>query len=108
LNHYATPEFWGAYRALPVEVQALANKSFELLKSDSRHPSLHFKRVGEFYSVRVGLTTELWGSPLRMACHGSGLELTPLTIGSLANPALERTPNGDASLSPFTVAQLAR
>jgi hypothetical protein len=55
LNHYATPEFWGAYRALPAEVQALADKSFELLKSDFRHPSLHFKRVGEFYSVRVGL-----------------------------------------------------
>jgi hypothetical protein len=26
-----------------------------LLKADPRHPSLHFKRVGRFHSVRVGL-----------------------------------------------------
>ena len=44
-----------SYRALPAEVQSLADKSFALLKSDSRHPSLRLKRVGEFYSVRVGL-----------------------------------------------------
>jgi hypothetical protein len=36
-------------------VRALADKSFELLKSDPHHPSLRFKRVGRFRSVRVGL-----------------------------------------------------
>jgi len=55
LNHHATPDFWSCYRALPAEVQALADKSFSLLKADSRHPSLHFKKVGRFWSVRVGL-----------------------------------------------------
>ena len=54
MNYFASPDFWAAYRALPVEVQSLADKSFALLKSDSRHPSLHLKRVGEFFSVRVG------------------------------------------------------
>ena len=53
--HYASPEFWGSYGALPAEVQALADKSFALLKSDSRHPSLRLKRVGRHYSVRIGL-----------------------------------------------------
>jgi hypothetical protein len=55
LNHYASPDFWSCYRALPAEVQGLADKSFSLLKTDSRHPSLHFKKVGRFWSARVGL-----------------------------------------------------
>lgn len=33
----------------------LADKSFTLLKSDPRHPSLHFKKVGRFWSARIGL-----------------------------------------------------
>ena len=55
MNHYASSDFWAGYRTLPTGIQALADKSFALLKSDPRHPSLHFKRVGEFHSVRVGL-----------------------------------------------------
>jgi hypothetical protein len=39
---------------LPEEVQLLARKNYELLKSDPHHPSLHFKRVGDYWSVRVG------------------------------------------------------
>ena len=27
----------------------------QLLRTDSRHPSLHFKRVGRLWSVRVGI-----------------------------------------------------
>jgi len=33
----------------------LADKNFALLKSDPRHPSLHFKPVGRYHSVRIGL-----------------------------------------------------
>jgi len=33
---------------------ALADKSFALLKSDPRHPSPRFKRIGNLWSVRVG------------------------------------------------------
>jgi hypothetical protein len=55
LNHHASPEFWECYRDLPAEVRDLANKSFALLQSDPRHPSLHFKKVGRFWSARVGL-----------------------------------------------------
>jgi len=32
----------------------LADRSFVLLKSDPRHPSLRLKRVGDLWSVRVG------------------------------------------------------
>ena len=55
MSYRASPRFWHSYRQLPEEVQRLADKSYELLQSDSRHPSLHLKRVGPFWSVRVGL-----------------------------------------------------
>jgi len=44
----------GLYEALPEEVRALADKNYLLLKSNPKHPSLHFKRLGELWSVRVG------------------------------------------------------
>jgi hypothetical protein len=55
LRHFATPGFWALYRQLPADVRELADKNFELLKADPRHPSLHFKKTGEYRSVRVGL-----------------------------------------------------
>jgi hypothetical protein len=55
LKHFASPAFWAHYRALPVEVQQLADRCFELMKADPRHPSIHLKRVGEYWSARVGL-----------------------------------------------------
>jgi hypothetical protein len=55
VNHRATPRFWSCYRRLPDEVQRLADSCYELLRQDSRHTSLHFKKLGRFWSVRVGL-----------------------------------------------------
>ena len=55
MRHYASPSFWAAYDVLPEQVRTLANRNFDLLKADPRHPSLHFKRVGPYWSVRVGL-----------------------------------------------------
>ena len=54
MNHYASPAFWDRYSALPERVRALADKNFALLKADPKHPSLHFKRVGVYWSARVG------------------------------------------------------
>lgn len=54
MRHLASPQFWVLYNALPVEIRALADKNFTLLKSDPRHPSLHFKRIDDLWSVRVG------------------------------------------------------
>ena len=53
--HYAAPDFWVCYRALPQDIQALADRAFAQLKADPQHPSLHFKRAGPFWSSRVGL-----------------------------------------------------
>ncbi|MGH2506728.1 MAG: hypothetical protein ACRESX_06220 [Gammaproteobacteria bacterium] len=55
MKHFATPDFWEAYAALPVHIQRLADSNYQLLKENPRHPSLHFKRIGRFWSVRVGL-----------------------------------------------------
>ena len=37
------------------EIQEAANKSFELLKSNSQHPSLHFKKLDKVWFTRVTL-----------------------------------------------------
>jgi hypothetical protein len=55
VNHFATPEFWFHYRRLPQAIRDLADKNFQLLKADSKHPSLHFKKIGELWSARVGM-----------------------------------------------------
>ena len=57
MTHLTLPRFWEHYRQLPAPVQELADKNYELLKADSYHASLHFKRVGKWqqlWSVRVG------------------------------------------------------
>jgi len=55
LKHYATNDFWAAYRGLPADARELADKNYELLKADPQHPSLQLKAVGRFRSVRIGL-----------------------------------------------------
>lgn len=54
MRHLASSRFWQLYEALPREVRETADRNFRLLKSDSRHPSLRFKRIGKVWSVRVG------------------------------------------------------
>ena len=53
--HRTTGQFWQRYRNLPQEVRDRADKAFALLCEDSRHPSLHFKKVGAFWSARVDM-----------------------------------------------------
>jgi hypothetical protein len=54
--HRATPQFWDRLDRLPESVQNLARRNFELLKQNPSHPSLRFKKVGQFCSARVGLS----------------------------------------------------
>ena len=56
MKHFASPDFWFHYRLLPEAIQELADKNFSLLKENSRHPSLRLKKVGDFWSARVGLS----------------------------------------------------
>ena len=54
MRHATTARFWRSYGELPVAVQRLADKNFELLRDNPHHPALHFKKIGQLWSVRVG------------------------------------------------------
>lgn len=54
MRHFTDPDFWKAYDGLPEDVQRLADKCFDRLKANPRHPSLHLKKIGEVWSARVG------------------------------------------------------
>ncbi len=55
MKHWVSSEFWDLYEKLPINVRTLADKNYALLIEDPKHPSLHFKSVGKFWSVRVGI-----------------------------------------------------
>lgn len=55
MRHFASPSFWSAYDKLPAHIRELADRNYALLKENPQHPSLHLKRVGRFWSARVGL-----------------------------------------------------
>ena len=71
MKHSASKRFWQKFDALPAEVQTLATKSFEQLKSNPTHPALLFKSVGNgrFQSVRVGLYYRALGVPVKDGVH---------------------------------------
>ncbi|MCK5355710.1 MAG: hypothetical protein KAJ63_11365 [Methyloprofundus sp.] len=53
--HRATSRFWSCLGKLPKSIQKTARKNYELLKINPKHPLLHFKKVGGFWSARVGI-----------------------------------------------------
>jgi hypothetical protein len=55
VKYRATPDFWYHYRKLPDTIQELADRCYAQLKQNSRYPSLHFKKVGPFWSIRIGI-----------------------------------------------------
>ena len=54
MKHFASPSFWERYERLPKGIREIADKNFQLLKANPRHPSLHLKRIGRYWSVRIG------------------------------------------------------
>ena len=61
MRHRAAPAFWTRYRALPPSVRHLADRNFRFLERSPSHPSLSLKRVGRFFSARVGLSHRALG-----------------------------------------------
>lgn len=55
MRHRASLKFWKYYERLPENTQRLADNCFELLKRTPQHQSLHFKKVGRYWSARVGI-----------------------------------------------------
>lgn len=62
MRHFASPDFWARFRILPQEVRQQARRAFKVLRANPRHPSLHFKRVGGYWSVRIGLAYRALGT----------------------------------------------
>jgi hypothetical protein len=54
MNSSTTKSFRDRFGNLPPEVQRLARKNFKLWLRDQSHPSLRFKKIGDFWSARVG------------------------------------------------------
>jgi len=53
--HRTTKRFWKCLEKLPESVQKVSKQNFQLLKTNHWHPSLHFKKVGKFWSARAGI-----------------------------------------------------
>ncbi len=64
MNHHASPAFWNCYHELPAKIRKLADKNFKILKIDTGHPSLHFKKVSRFYSARVRIDFRALALPI--------------------------------------------
>ena len=75
MKHRASRRFWRCYHALPPQVRSLADANYSLLKSHPQHPPLHFKKMGRFWSARVGLHYRALGveSGEDLVCSGSGI-----------------------------------
>ncbi|HWA89713.1 MAG TPA: hypothetical protein VG889_06735 [Rhizomicrobium sp.] len=55
MKHFTDVSFWDAYHRLPPDIRKLADKNFALLRDNPQHPSLRFKKVGEYWSARIGI-----------------------------------------------------
>ena len=65
MRHFKDPKVRPHYDALPAEVRALADKNFQLLKQNPKHPSLHFKRIrDDLWSARVGSKYRALATPV--------------------------------------------
>lgn len=53
MPNHASSRFWSSYEALPERVRKLADEAFAVFESDPQHPSLQFKKVGQFWSARI-------------------------------------------------------
>jgi hypothetical protein len=49
----ASSKFWKAYNGLPITIQSIAVKQYNLWLENPGHPSLQFKKVQNFWSCRV-------------------------------------------------------
>lgn len=54
MTHHASADFWACYQGLPEDIQRLADEAYARLKADPRHPALRLKKIGRFWSARIG------------------------------------------------------
>jgi hypothetical protein len=59
MNSSTAPEFWKWFARLRPETQARDRKAYRFWRENHTHPSLHFKKVGRFRSVRTAKYPQL-------------------------------------------------
>jgi hypothetical protein len=76
----ASSKFWKAYNGLPITIQSIAVKQYNLWLENPGHPSLQFKKVQKI-SGPAELQTPIEPSLLWMEIQpfGFGLDLMPNT-----------------------------
>lgn len=77
MRHFASPSFWKGYYKLTKGLQKLADQKFDLLKKNPHHPSLNFKKVGKYWSVRVSIKHRALAVEVENNLSGFGLGLMP-------------------------------
>jgi len=55
VTHFTSQLFWSAYEALPASVQKIADRNYEILKKNPKHPSLHLKKIKRYWTIRAGI-----------------------------------------------------
>jgi len=98
VNHLASPRFWRHYRDLPEAVRRLADKNFELLKSDPHHPSLHLRRLIGSGLFELALIIERWAWTQLIQSCGFGLDPMRIMTSSF-NAAAEQWLAADAAIA---------
>lgn len=53
MKSHATNRYWSLYRGLPSEIRRATLKQYRLWLQNPRHPSIHFKKIGSFWSARI-------------------------------------------------------
>jgi hypothetical protein len=81
MKHLASPSFWESYEKLPEEIRDLADRSFDLLKTNSQHPSLHLKKTGNISLCGLAEDTALLELKLKRDFYGFGSAPTQNMIG---------------------------
>lgn len=61
MKHFTTKKYWYSYNQLPHNGKRVADKNFITLKQNPQHPSLHLKKINQYWSIRAGLNYRALG-----------------------------------------------
>lgn len=53
MNSRATEAFWRRFRELPPDIQKTSIRRFRQWVTDPGHPSVRFKKIGDYWSARA-------------------------------------------------------
>jgi hypothetical protein len=54
MKSFTKKSFRSRLQSLPSDIRALARRNFRVWLRDPHHPSIRFKKVGQYWSARIG------------------------------------------------------